>query len=460
MMSRGDVVFILSVVLLAYFIGLHLWYLLLNLFSLVTLYGVLEARVTQDLPHGWTGFEPPVTLLVPAYNEADNIVSCVRALEQLDYPEFEIIIIDDGSRDETLNLLRHELSLRPSFEASQERVASLPVIDVYASPTHPRVRVIEKENGGKPDAVNAGLNYARSPYILVTDADSLLEPHCLRSALRPFLQDPDTVESGGALRVLNGCRVAGGRIESVGLPDSVLATFQVLEYIRAYLFARMGLSSVNGVNVVSGAFYFVKRQALIDVGGTFLTFAEDTELTLHLHRHFGALGKRYRITYVPDPVCWTDVPATFRSFARQRIIWQRGLWESAARNIRLLFQPTFMGWIGFPALLVFECLGPVLEVGGYAFVVWAYLAGVLSVSSLQAFALLGIGLGGLISMTSILMEELSFRIYPRFRDLLVLSALAFLENLGFRQLNSVLRFLGTLQWLYRVAMRRPPDGRP
>jgi len=434
---------------LGYFVLLNLGYLSLNLLALASLRRDLRRKAVDELPQPFTGLEPAISLLVPAYNEEATIAASLRSMLQLAYPEFEIVVINDGSRDGTLQVLREQFDLYLFPEAVNPRLPTQPVRGVWRSRSHPNLRVVDKENGGKADSLNAGINVARHPLFCGVDADSLLARDSLLRVVRPFLRDPRMVASGGTVRVANGCDVQAGLLTRVGLPRNPWALFQVVEYLRAFLFGRLGWSEIGGMLIISGAFGVFRTDAVVAAGGYRpKTIGEDMELVVRLHRMLREKGVDYRIEFVPDPVCWTEVPEDRRTLANQRIRWQRGLSESLAGHWQLMFSRRggTPGWVAFPFMVLFEWLGPLVELGGYIFMAVAFVTGLVSWQAFAVFLFLAIGLGILLSASGLLLEEIAFHVYPKRRHLLVLAVVGVLENFGYRQLNSWWRLVGLYRW--------------
>jgi len=448
-MSLDQAAIALQWLFLSYFAAVTCGYLLLFALALIEVRRQLQAQVLEDLPRAYSGLEPPVSILVPAYNEEATIATSVRSMLQLDYPEFEVIVVNDGSRDGTMEALRAAFALVPFPEAYWRRLEVKPVRGIYRSTRFPNLRVIDKENGGKADALNAGINASRCPRFCGVDADSILERASLRRVVGPFLEDPAVIASGGTVRVANGCTVSGGFLESVALPGRLLPLLQIVEYLRAFQFGRMGWSPLNAVLIISGAFGLFRKDTVVAAGGyRHDTVGEDMELVVRLHRKYRAAGRQYRIVFVPDPICWTEAPESLRVLRSQRTRWQRGLAESLTLNLGLAFNRRggAPGWLAFPFMAVFEWLGPLIEVGGYALMLAGLAAGVVSGAALAAFLLLAIGLGVLLSVCALLIEEMSFHIYKRPRELAALAAAAVLENFGYRQLIALWRLEGLLRW--------------
>jgi cellulose synthase/poly-beta-1,6-N-acetylglucosamine synthase-like glycosyltransferase len=434
---------------LGYFVMLNVIYLGLALLALMGLRRYMRGASAAE--RVYSHLQMPVSMIVPAYNEEATIASSVRALLQLRYQHFEVIVVNDGSKDDTLAVLQREFMLQPFPEAYRVQIKSQPVRGIYRSLTHPNLRVIDKENGGgKADAINAGINSARHPIIYAGDADSVLDPHSLEHVVRPFLEDPATVACGGTVRIINGCTVRGGVLEKVGLPRNPLALVQVVEYLRAFLGGRLGWSAVNGLLIVSGAFGVFHRDTVVEAGGFRAdVIGEDMELIVRLHRTLSARGTRYRVTFVPDPVCWTDAPEDLGTLGRQRKRWQRGLAESLWENRKLCFArgSGVAGWFAFPYFVVFELLSPLIEVGGLFVMAAAFALGMMSGTGFLAFMAAAFALGLMLSATSILLEELSFHTYPKTRHVLVMFSVSVLENFGYRQIISFWRLHALFDWV-------------
>jgi cellulose synthase/poly-beta-1,6-N-acetylglucosamine synthase-like glycosyltransferase len=337
-------------------------------------------------------------------------------------------------------------------------VATQPVLATYVSRRHPELVVLEKENGGKADALNAGVNVARYDYVCAIDADALLEEEALLHVALPILDDPELVAAtGGIVRIVNGCTVDHGRVVEVRLPQSRLATLQVVEYFRAFLVGRVGWSRINALLIISGAFGLFRRSLVEAVGGWWTsTVGEDVELVVRLHRYLRERGEDYRITFVPDPVCWTETPEDLRTLSRQRRRWHRGLGQTIWRHKRLFANPRYglLGLLAFPYFVLFELLGPLFEIVGPVLTIVVWATGRLSTLFLVAFLVVSVLLGILLSIAALALEEFSFRRHPRGSEVARLVAYAVLENLGYRQLNDLWRVLAFVD----LARRRKAWG--
>ena len=434
---------------LLYFILLNGGYVILNIFSLFSIFRYMQSHEFQSIPQTYSEYLPPISILVPAHNEEATITATVRSLLQLDYSEYEIVVINDGSQDGTLESLIEEFDMAVFPEAYRVRLKSSHVRSVYLSASNPNLRVIDKIKGGKADALNAGINSARYPLFCSLDADSFLQRDSLQRVISPFVEDPHTIAAGGTVRIANGCQVRDGFLVKMGLPSNILALFQIVEYIRAFLFGRLGWSTMNALMVISGTFGLFNKELVVRAGGYSTdTVGEDMELVMRLHKMMRLQGRPYRITFVPDPICWTEAPQDLRTLKNQRVRWQRGLAESLYMNIELLFNPKggTVGWAAFPFMAVFEWIGPSIEVVGYLFTITAYMMGAITFETFAVFMTVAIGMGTLLSVTGLLLEELSFNVYKKPTQIFVLFLVAILENFGYRQLNSLWRFIGLYRW--------------
>lgn len=448
-MTIHDIIAIFQFFFLFYFLGLNSIYLALNVVSIWNILGYLQRQELDRLPPMYLGMEPPISVLAPAYNEEATIVTSISSLLQLKYNDYEIVVIVDGATDRTLEIMIAHFQLEPFPEAYRVRLETKPVLAIYHSVRHPNLRVVHKENGGKADALNAGINCARYPLYCAVDADSILQRESLERVVQPFLEDPTTVAAGGCIRVANGCHVEDGFMIKAGLARKPLAVLQTIEYLRAFLFGRLGWSPLNAMLIISGAFGLFNKEKVIEAGGYRTdTVGEDMELVVRLHRINRQQKKPYKIVFVPDPICWTEVPENLKTLRSQRIRWQRGLGESLKLNKGLLFHKNsgLVGWVAFPYMLVFELLGPMLEVAGYVFMIVCFFLGLLNAQAMLIFLFLSVGLGTLLSLTALLLEEISYRIYTRFSDLGRLLLAVVFENFGYRQLLATWRAFDLIRW--------------
>jgi len=395
---------------------------------------------------------PPVTIIAPAHNEESSIRVAVRNLLGLEYPELEVIIVNDGSKDRTLKEMEEEFHLRPVRSVYVPEAKSAPVRGLYRSDTDARLIVVDKEPGGsKADAVNAGLNAATSPYVCVVDADSVLERDALLRIMVPILEDPKRVVAvGGIIRVLNGSEIKGGRLRRVRLPRKSIEVIQVIEYLRAFLIGREAWAQGNMLTIISGAFGMFRTDLVRAVGGyRSRAIGEDFDLVARLHRHLLEKGVDYQIRFVPDPMCWTEVPSDLKSLGRQRARWQKGLLDVLWPNRDMLFRPRYgrIGWFALPYLWVFELFAPVVEIAGIATIILAAWLGVLSREFFLQFLIFGYAFATVISIGSVLQEEITYRRYNDWQDVARLVSYCFFEHFPYRQLHMIWRLQGLSQYL-------------
>lgn len=443
-----------------YFVS-NLAYLAMLVIALRT--SAAHLRRLESIRFDWiknSPLTPPITLLVPAHNEEQFICTAVKNLLDLDYPQLEVIVINDGSADSTLQRLQEAFCLRTVRSVYVAQVASAPVRGLYRSDLDPRILVLDKEPGGsKADAVNAGLNAASSPYVCVVDGDSVLERDALLRIMVPVLADPDRViAAGGIIRVLNGSEIEAGRIRRVRLPGKAIEIIQVIEYLRAFLIGREAWARGNMLMIVSGAFGVFRTDLVRAVGGYRASaIGEDFDLVARLHRKLLENGADYRIEFVPDPVCWTEVPSDLRSLGRQRARWHKGLLDVLWPNRDMLFRPRYgrVGFLALPYLWLFELLAPVIELAGFITILLAAVFGALSGTFSLQFLLFGYGFATVISIGSVLQEELTYKRYNEWQDVARLVSYCFLEHFPYRQLHLIWRLQGFWQYLRGDMAWRP-----
>lgn len=444
----------------AYFVALNSSYLIL--IGLAGLEFVKHLRRT-DYSGAEDMFRSPLTLpvsvIVPAYNEGAGIVAAVQAMTALRYPRYEIVVVDDGSSDDTFELLRAQFDL---VEVPRVVPAEVPyrtqVLSVHVARANPEtLTVVRKTNGGKADALNVGINLARHPLICMVDADSVLDPDALLSVAKPFGDDPLRVAAcGGVVRIANGCKVIGGRVVDVRMPRQWLVRVQVVEYLRAFLMGRTGWSRLGGLVVISGAFGIFRRDLVVQIGGMATdTIGEDAELVVRLHHHLRERKQDYRVIFVAEPVSWSEAPSSLKVLGRQRRRWHRGIAEILGKHRRMILNPRYgrIGLIALPYYVVFELLAPFVELAALVLVPLGLWADAVDFDFAWRFALVAYGYGLLISLISLFIEEVSFHRYPRWTDLLRGVAAAIIENFGYRQILAAWQVFGAAgAWRGRKAV--------
>jgi len=436
-----------------YYLASNVAYLVMLLVALKT--SAAHQRRLESHHLNWiadTPLAPPITLIAPAHNEERSIRVAVRNLLELDYPQLEIIVVNDGSADRTLEEMREEFQLRPVRAIYVPTLKSARVRGLYRSGGDARLLVIDKEPGGsKADAVNAGLNAATSPYACIVDADSVLERDALLRIMLPVLADPKRVVAvGGIIRVLNGSEISKGNIRRVRLPRKSIEVIQVIEYLRAFLIGREAWGQGNMLMIISGAFGVFRTDLVRAIGGYRPNaIGEDFDLVARLHRHLRDKGADYHIHFVPDPMCWTEVPSDLKSLGRQRARWQKGLLDVMLSTRTMLFRPRYgrIGFFALPYLWLFEFAAPVLEILGIITIVVAAALGVLSRGFFLQFLLFGYAFATVISIGSVLQEEITYKRYNDWQDVVRLVSYCFFEHFPYRQMHMFWRLQGIWQYM-------------
>lgn len=392
---------------------------------------------------------PPVSLLIPAYNERDNIVGNVTDLLNMDYPEFELIVVNDGSTDDTHACLLQAFGLEKIEYAIRVSIKTKNVRGVYYNPAYPRLLYIEKENGGKSDALNAGINASLYPLFVCLDADSRLEKDAVLKLATRFIKDAKTVVAGGLVRVANGAVIKNGIFESFRLPERAVERYQIVEYFRAFFAGRVSWSKQNALLIVSGAFGLFSKQAVIEAGGYRTgTIGEDMEIILRLHRHMRDQKKPYSIYFDENAVCWTQGPMSLRDLRSQRRRWQIGLMDSLLLHKDMLFNPRYgrLGMLGIPYGWLFELLGAPIEVLGYIIIPLSYFLNELSLFYFVLYLTVATCLGIMVSLGGLILEQTNNKGVLSSRDIRRLTAYALLENFGYRQIITLFRVEGMLRF--------------
>lgn len=443
----------LNFAFLAYFAIANLVYTLLMILSL---YGVsLHSQYAAG--RGYTSFAsspfaPPVALLVPAHNEEDGIVQTVHSALELNYPAKEVIVVDDGSHDATVDRLIQAFELERIDLIYRRQIPAPVPIAFYRSASVPQLLVVLLPHGGKSAALNAAINVARAPYVCTVDADCVIEPDALLRLVAPILRSAEpTAVSGGVVRIANGCRIRGGRIEAIDLPPSWLERCQIVEYIRTFLFGRPGWAALNATFIASGAFCLLQKEAVIGAGGfNEQTVTEDIDIIARIRRFLCEHKRADRVVFTTDPICWTEAPRTLAMLARQRRRWQLGLIQTVLRNHNMVLNPRYgtAGLLSMPFHGYVEGFGSVFEALGTLLIPIFYLLGLLSLKHFLAFMFLAVGYGTLLSIGSVVLEEMTISRYPTMKHVRTLLLYAVLENLGYRQIITFFRAHGVLKYVF------------
>ena len=389
----------------------------------------------------------PVSILVPAYNEEVTIVSTIRSLLNLDYRLYEIVVVDDGSTDATVQALLDAFHMQQIARPIHRRIPCQPDRAIFEAPgSKVPITLISKKNGGKADALNMGINASRFPYFVCMDADSVLQHDSLEKIVRPILEDGTVVAVGGAIRPCNGARLQNGRVVAYHMPNRILPCMQVLEYDRSFLAARILFDRFNGSIIISGAFGLFKKNVVVDAGGYDpTTMGEDMELVVKLHVFCREHNIPYRIRYATDAICWTQAPETLGDLRKQRRRWHIGLFETMTRHWRILANPKYglVGFISYVYFLLYELFSPYIELFGIATVWLAFAVDLINVPFMVMFFLIYVLYSAILSLTSFFARIHTIDLDLSVSDILKAIGLCVLEV-------SCLRFL--LAWIRAASL--------
>ena len=427
-------------------------YVLMSLFALFRLKKLRGLdRSEFENTHIQSIYSKPISVLVPAYNEEVGVVESIYSLLSLNYPEYELIVINDGSKDLTEQVVIEQFAMVPISRVIKQSIETKPVEAIYQSTIHPNLYLITKINGGKADALNVGINFSKYPYFCSIDGDSILEPKSLLRVMKPVLRSGGKVIAcGGNVRIVNNYKVNKGAVFSSELSTNPIVLMQIIEYLRAFLLGRIALSYFNLVLIISGAFSVFQKNYVIAVGGYSTDMiGEDMELVVKLHRYIKDNKEDKRIEFVADPVCYTEAPQSLKILRRQRRRWHQGLISSLWKHKKMTLNPKYggIGLISFPYFWLIECLGPIIELLGYLYVILAFSLGKVYYEFAIALLLLFVIYGAILSVMSILFEAWSIDTYPRRRDLFRMILLALTESIWYRPLTLIWRMEGIYHFL-------------
>jgi poly-beta-1,6-N-acetyl-D-glucosamine synthase len=439
MESPGHIIlFVINVLFFIYAVSIAAFYLFLAALSMWEMRKYMSRNYFVDFKYILSSpFAPGISLIAPAYNEGLTIIDNVKSLLSIMYNNYEVVIINDGSKDDTLKKMIEGFDLVPVPFDLQLQLKTKPVRGIYKSKNRAfrKLTVVDKENGGKADALNVGLNVSKKELVACIDVDCIIEPDALLKMVKPFMEDKrEVIASGGVVRIANSCIVEEGRLIEVRLPEKLIARFQVLEYIRAFLLGRMAWSKLNGLLLISGAFGLFKRDIAIEAGGyNHNTVGEDMELVVRMRVYMQEQGRPYKVSYIPDPLCWTEAPSNYQILGRQRNRWARGTFETLKIHKRLFFNPRFgvMGLLSYPVWFFYEWLAPFVEFIGLIYFLLLVAFGTVNWPFFFALLFAVYAFAFFISMFSLLAEENSFFKYTQKRDMMKMILTAVIEPLWF-----------------------------
>lgn len=435
-------------VVFIYFLVVNATYTLLILFALrdILRHAYLTTSRVARRQLASEHYFKPVSVIVPAHNEEPVITQSVQALLNLHYPEYEVIVVNDGSTDATMERLKKDFKLVSSIKPIRLQVPHADILAVYRSSEYRNLIVIDKVNGGKADAINAGINVSHYPIFCSIDADSLLEPDALLKSSKMFLEDDELIATGGIIRILNGCKIKDGAVTEISLPTRFIEAMQVLEYTRAFLSGRTGWNALKSLLIISGAFGVFRKDMVLAVNGYRKTVGEDMDLVMRLHRHCRDNKISYKILFVPDPVCWTQAPFTWNMLLKQRNRWHRGLIDALLANRGMILNRKYgaTSFIGISYFVFVELMGPLIELFGYIAVPILYFFGMLNLQFFVMLVLLAVFWGISINVGAVFLDIYNFRRYKKTSDILRLCVLSAAEFFGYRQIMLLERLRATI----------------
>lgn len=391
----------------------------------------------------------PISLLIPAYNEEENVVQNIKSLMKMDYPNFEIVVVNDGSTDRTHDKIIKAFDLYQIETSQKISIPTKEVRGVYYNVKYPKLIYIDKENGGKSDALNAGINASSYPLFACLDADSRLEKDALLKLAIEFNKNKNTIVAGGIVRIANGSVIRDGVFESFSMPKKLIERFQIVEYYRSFLSGRVSWGLSNSMLIVSGAFGVFQKQAVIEVGGYKTnTIGEDMEIVVRLHEYMRKNKRKYKIIFCEDSVCWTQGPMQLKDIRSQRRRWQIGLLDTLLSHKKLFLNPRYgaVGLLAVPYNWIFELLGACIEVIGYFLIPFSLLMGELNIFFFVIYFLLATLLGIMLSIGSLILEQYTKKSAMTAKQYIQISVYAILENFGYRQLITLFRVEGILKY--------------
>ncbi len=463
-----NVIIIVSVCVILYFIFVNIAYIILYLTSISDIFyrfneiqlGNVENFVTGDI-------SPPVTIIVPAFNEEDTIINSVRSFLKQKLTKCYVIVVNDGSEDKTMDNLIETFALVPAPADFPSHIETAEIKGYYVSQNEKHLIVIDKEHAGKGDSLNVGLNACRTPIFLSTDSDTFLEPESLDYLLFSLLSVPHTIAEGGAVYVANGCTIEDGEIKEVKMPTWYLPSIQTVEYLRAFLFGRCGMKPIGGPLILPGSMTMFEKKAVLDIGGfSRYNITEDLEIILRLHKYMRDNDYPYNIGFTPSAVAWTNVPESFTRIWQQRGRWHAGLFDALLASWRFFFNPKYkaIGLFNYPFYVFVELFSTLVEFAGYSVLLIAMYLHKLDWYFALLFFLVSWGFSTIITMATVLISLISFNKYKRMRDIIKILILVIFENLGYRQLLVTCRFLAMIRfvvyrgWLFITRQRHKQEA--
>ncbi len=448
-----QVIFNINQVILWYFLVISIIYMVLLLTSIpmVLIRDYYEFTLGETFNSSLTDNAIPITVVIPTYNEEENVLNCVQSVLNSSYKNVKVIAVNDGSTDTTLDLLIKHYDMHEEDYLIRTVIPTQKVKKVYRSRIYPNLLVIDKENGRTGDALNVGVNAAQTPFFMTLDADSMVEIDTITRLMYTMLINKHVIAVGGGVYILNNCHYENGFIKSTKLKDKYVTNIQSSEYIRTFLFVRTGWNAFKGAMSFSGTCTLFEHESVMNIGGFANDNpAQDTEIIVMLHEYMRQKKHPYQILFTPSAITWTLVPDTFREFGKQRITWQRGIMISFCRHLNMLFNPRYgiTGLFTYPFYLLADGLSPIIELTTYVLIIISLFLGFFDYKSALIFLLLTVGFQAFLTMATLAMNIMSFKKYYNFADLVKMFLFVFLEFLGFRQYLLCCETIGIFKYLF------------
>jgi cellulose synthase/poly-beta-1,6-N-acetylglucosamine synthase-like glycosyltransferase len=430
-------IYYLTTFIFFYFLITQSNYLLLLIVSIPDLVKRFKETQMENLePILKSESVPKISIIIPMFNEEKDCIGSVNNLLNLSYRYKEIIVINDGSTDQTFNLLEKTFHLLKVPPNNPPIIPTKKIRNYYRSKEIPELLVVDKEHGGKVDSNNAGINTATSDYFINIDADTVLPEGTLEILIRPFFMRKNVIGCGGSVGIANDISFRGNKIQRIYFPKKWLVRLQTIEYLRAFLFGRLGFRHLGGCLIISGCFGLYDRNAILSIGGYKREIGDDVDLVVRLHKAFLQKKIPYVIEFIPDLIALTEVPETLKALKRQRERWQKGVLDVVFNNLSMLFNPRYkkVAFFSFPNLFFIETLSPIVEILGYFTVAVGLYSNSIDKPLALWLLLLAFGFPILLSYSCILLQAITFRWYTSFNDLFLMLISAIFEQLGYRQL--------------------------
>jgi cellulose synthase/poly-beta-1,6-N-acetylglucosamine synthase-like glycosyltransferase len=390
----------------------------------------------------------PISILAPAFNEEETIVSSVYSLLKVKYQKFEVIIINDGSTDSTIDKLKESFELYESDELYNLELEHKPIRQVYKSRLYKKLIVVDKDNGRKSDALNVGINISKYPLVCCVDADTILEKSALIKSAQEFIKDRRTIAVGAAIGITNGSVIKDHTLIQKRVPNNLIESFQILEYLRGFFAGRVGWQPLNGLILISGAFGVFDKGLIKKIGGYRHAIGEDFDLLLRLRKYCYKNKIDHKVGFVPESLCWTQCPSDYSSLLKQRNRWQRGLMESLLYHRDMIFNPKYksVGLITMPYFLIVEAFGPLITFFGIISIILFYTYDYINVETMTLFFLLEFVWGISLNIISLYLEIFTKHSYRNGKEFFKLFTLGFIEPFFYKPLLKAELFIATFNF--------------